>query len=66
MTEGLRVLITVVVVDVLALLFDLVLLLCGHPTITMEIVKHRWFGAPLVAWNVWGAVGLFSHFYLEQ
>lgn len=66
MTNGLRCFIICVVVDVLALLFDAVLLLTGQMTITATVYAHPLLGAPLVAWNLWGAFCLFSHLYLER
>ena len=66
MTTGLGVFILVVGVDNLVLLIDLVFLLVGIETITSRVRAEPLLSAPTIAWQLWGAIGLFSHFFLEK
>ena len=62
---GLTVFIQVVLMDVVGLLLDLFLWWRGRPTITGTVRQHPLMGVPILVLQLIGAVGLFSHFYLE-
>lgn len=64
MDAGLALFITVVVVDVVILLFDWLLLEAGVKTITSRVRQQPILGVPILLWQLAGFGGLCVHFYL--